>query len=195
LLGGVALALSGSAALLRDGVATTGTVTALDVEGVTFSFDAEGERRTETLEIVSGTDYALGDPVEVRYDADDPGVARLVDEPRRIAGLGPAVVVLGLAAFGAAVLGAGAVTRALRWRRALSRAPWLLARLRMKGIDVALTPSGADPILGRLRSTSRWRTKTLLDLDGHELWLVVDGRELVLRVDGLDTLFGARRRD
>lgn len=195
LVGGVAFALSGSAALLRDGVATTGTVTAADVEDVTFAYDADGEPRSETLQIVSGRDYDVGDEVEVRYDAGDPSVARLVGEPRRIPGLGAAVVVLALVAFGGAVLGAGALLRAARWRRALARSSWQLARLRMRGIDVALTPVGGEPRLGRLRSTSRWRTKTLLDLDGHELWTLVDGREILLRVDGLDTLFGAHQRD
>lgn len=195
LLGGVALALSGSAALLRDGVATKGQVSAVGPDGVSFSYDAGGESLEETLEIVSGTTYEVGDEVEVRYDADNPGTARLLAEPRRIPGLGPAVVVLALAALAGVVLGLGALARALRWRRSLERRTWALARLRTKGVDVALTPTGEEPVLGRLRSTTRWRTKILQDLDGHEVWLLVDGPELLLRVDGVDTLFGAQRRD
>ncbi|MBA3251875.1 MAG: hypothetical protein H0T66_16580, partial [Geodermatophilaceae bacterium] len=43
-----------------------------------------------------------------------------------------------------------------------------------------------------LLSTTRWRTKTLLGLDGRELWMLADGRHVLLTADGTNTLYGAR---
>lgn len=192
-VGGIQLALAGSRALLAEGTATRGTVVEADADSVTFRYDADGESFEQTLTVVSGRTYAAGEEVDVRHDRDDPETARLLDEPRRVPLIGPAVVVLFLVAVGAAPVGAGVLLRALSWRRSLQRRPWELARLRMHGRAVYVTRPGEEPVGARLLATTRWRTKTLLALDGQELPVVFDGHTLLLTADGTDTVFGARR--
>lgn len=192
-IGGGQLALAHSRTLLTEGTATRGTVTAVEADSVSFRYHAGGEPFESTLDIVSERTYRPGEEVEVRYDRSDPATARLLDEPRRVPLIGPAVVALFLVALIAMPVGVGATWRAVRWRRALSRQPWRLARLRMHGSTVWLTVPGEEPVPARLLSTTRWRTKTLLGLDGHELWMLADGQHLLLTADGTNTLYGARR--
>jgi hypothetical protein len=45
-------------------------------------------------------------------------------------------------------------------------------------------------------STTRWRTKAVLGMDGEELWMLPVGtRDLVVTADGTGTLYGLRRKD
>jgi len=192
-IGGGQLALAQSRTLLTEGTATLGTVTAVEADRVSFRYDAEGESFELTLDIVSDRAYNPGEQVEVRYDRGDPATARLVDEPRRVPLIGPAVVAVFLVVLIAVPVGVGSVWRALVWRRALARHPWRLARLRIHGSAVSLTVPGEEPVTARLLSTTRWRTKTLLGLDGRELWMLADGRHVLLTADGTNTLYGARR--
>ncbi|MDQ3455907.1 MAG: DUF3592 domain-containing protein [Actinomycetota bacterium] len=191
-IGGGQLALAHSRTLLTEGSATRGTVTAVEVGRVSFRYDAQGQSFESTLDVVSDRVYRRGEEVGVRYDRGDPATARLVDEPRRVPLIGPAVVAVFLVALIAVPVGVGSVWRALVWRRALSRHPWRLARLRIHGSAVSLTVPGEEPVTARLLSTTRWRTKTLLGLDGRELWMLADGRHVLLTADGTNTLYGAR---
>lgn len=192
-VGGVQLAVASSRALLTEGTATQGTVTAVGDGDVTFRYSADGETREQTLAVTSDRTYAVGDDVEVRYDPDDPEVARLVAEPRRIPLIGPAIVVLFLGAAFSAPVGLGVLLRARTWRRMLTRGSWQWARLQLPGRVVSLTVDGGEPVTGRLLAATRWRTKTLQALDGHELWMLADDRYILLTADGTNTLYGARR--
>lgn len=190
------LVLTRSQRLLEEGAPTTATVSAADAESVTFSYDAGGQEFSGTLDVVSGRDYEIGEELEVRYDRADPGTARLLAEPRRIRGVGPALAVLTLLAVGAVPIGAGVLLRARAWGRAMRREPWTPARLRVRGVDIALLPSyGVAPLGARMLSTTHWRRKAVQNMDGQELrMLPVGARDLVLTADGADTLFGLRRR-
>jgi hypothetical protein len=124
----------------------------------------------------------------------------LVADGRRVPGLGLVVVVLVLVGLSAAVVGAGALMRSVRWRRALRTRPWQTGWLRIAGPAViAFEPSGFDeltddPVRLRLLSTAVWRTRAVQRLDGAEVRAAPVGRaEWVLTADGLDTLVGARR--
>ncbi len=188
--------LASSRSLLAEGAATEATVVAADAQAVTFDYDAAGRAFTETLDIVSGRQYVVGEKVEVRYDRDDPGTARLLDEPRRTPGVGPALVVLSIGAAGSIPIGIGVLLRAWAWGRAMRREPWTLARIRVRGTDVALLPSaGDDTVRARMLSTTHWRRKTLQGIDGQELWMLpVGARDVVLTADGTGTIYGLRRR-
>lgn len=115
-------------------------------------------------------------------------------EPERIPFLGSAILLCAVGAVGTLPIGLGVLTRARAWRQALQRVPWQSAELRILGLSIALLPVGADPIRARLQSTTRWRVKTLQDLDGHELSMLADGGTVVLTASGAGTLYGARRR-
>ncbi|MEJ7702488.1 MAG: hypothetical protein WKF47_01865 [Geodermatophilaceae bacterium] len=149
------------------------------------------------MDVVSGREYAVGEQLEVRYDRGDPDTARLLDEPHRIPGAGPALVALGLVAMGAIPIGLGVLVRARAWGRAMRREPWTLARIRSRGAHVLLQPSdGGAAVNARMLSTNRWRTKAVHGMDGEELWMLpVGARDLVLTADGTGTLYGIRRRD
>lgn len=188
--------LAQSQRLLAEGAATNGTVVSAQADTVTFDYAAGGRSYTETLGVVSGRSYAAGEAVEVRYDRGDPGTARLLDEPRRLPGVGPAVVVLGIVAVGALPIGLGVLVRARAWGRAMRREPWIPARLRIRGADVVLIPTGGEEVHARVMSTTRWRTKTVRGMDGQELWMLPAGaRDLVMTADGTGTIYGLRRRD
>lgn len=191
------LVLSRSQKLLAEGAATTATVASTDAQTVTFTYDAGGEAYTETLDVVSGREYVVGERVEVRYDRDDPAVARLLDEPHRIPGLGAALAVLSLVGAGAVPVGAGVLLRARAWGRAMRREAWTLARLRMRGSDVLLQPGdNGAAVTARMLPTTYWRRKTVQGMDGQELWMLrVGARDLVLTADGTGTLYGLRRQD
>lgn len=189
------LVIARSQRLLNEGAATTATVVAADATSVTFRYDADGESRSATLDIVSGTEYAVGEQVEVRYDRNDPNTARLLAEPNRLPGVGPALVVLAVLAVGFLPIGLGVLRRALLWQRALRREPWQLARLRARVPVVELIPVDGPPARARLQATTRWRSKTVQDLNGREVWMLPVGRrDFVLTADGTDTLYGARAR-
>lgn len=206
-IGGAQLVLARSQQLLDEGAATTATVRSADAQSVTFDYDAGGRSYTETLDVVSGRQYATGEQMEVRYHRADPATVRLLDEPRRIPGVGPALVVLTLVGVAAAPTGIGVTLRALAWRRAMRREPWSLARLRVRGADLVLQPSdsagdsasgsgsGSGRVIrARMLATSRWRTKAVQAMDGRELWILPVGtRTLVLTADGAGTLYGLRR--
>lgn len=196
-IGVAQLLLARSRALLVDGAPTNGTVLSAGGGTVTFEYDAGGQAYARTLDVVSGREYAVGDEVEVRYDRTDPATARLVDEPARVPGVGPALVALTLLAAGAVPIGVGVLLRARRFGQAMRREPWTMARLRVRGSDVVLLPAGGDePVTARMLSTTRWRTKTVQGMDGQELWMLPAGaRDLVLTADGTGTVYGARRRD
>lgn len=206
-IGGAQLVLARSQQLLDEGAATTATVRSADAQSVTFDYDAGGRSYTETLDVVSGRQYATGEQMEVRYHRADPATVRLLDEPRRIPGVGPALVVLTLVGLAAVPTGIGVTLRALAWRRAMRREPWSLARLRVRGAELVLQPSDSDSasasdsgsgsgrvIRARMLATSRWRTKAVQGMDGRELWILPVGtRTLVLTADGAGTLYGLRR--
>lgn len=186
-----------SQSLLEKGAATTGTVRSADAQTVTFDYDAGGESFTGTLDVVSGREYAAGEEVEVRYDREDPGTARLLEEPHRLRGVGLALVVLSLVTAGAVPIGIGVLLRARAWGGAMRHEPWTLARLRMRGARVVLLPSDSGvAVHARMLSTTRWRTKAVLGMDGEELWMLPVGtRDLVVTADGTGTLYGLRRKD
>lgn len=186
-------AVSSARSLLTQGAPTEGTVTAADPTSVTFEYDAGGSSFEATLTIVSGRTYEVGQAVEVRYDRDDPMVARLLDEPRRLPYIGPIVIGLFLLAAFALPVGVGGLLRARRWRRALAAAPWDWARLRIDGLAIALTAVAVPPVHGRLLTTSRWRVSALRNLDDNEVRWLASGSDVLIAVDGIDTLYGARR--
>jgi hypothetical protein len=120
---------------------------------------------------------------------------------RRIPFLGLAVVVLVLAGVIAAVAGAGALLRTVRWRRALAIQPWQTGTLRIAGpAIIAFEPEGydeldpaAEALHLRLLSTAVWRTRLVQGLDGAQVQVAPVGRDQwVLTADGLGTLCGAR---
>ncbi len=130
-------------------------------------------------------------------------VAMAGSSGRRIPGAGLVAVTLVLLGVVAAVAGAGALLRAVRWRRALTATPWRAGRLRIAGPAViAFEPDGfdeldptQDPVRLQLLSTAVWRTRAvqrLADADVH--YAPVSDREWVLTADGAGTVFGARTR-
>ena len=120
---------------------------------------------------------------------------------RRVPVAGLAVVALVLLGVTGAVVGAGALLRGLRWRRALAVTPWQIGRLRIAGpADLLFEPPGYDEldplsegVRLRLLSTSVWRTRLVQNLDGAEVRAApVGGGQWVLSSDGLGTVVGAR---
>ena len=120
---------------------------------------------------------------------------------RRIPGGGLVAVTLVLLGIVAAVAGAGALLRTLRWRRALAVTPWRAGRLRIAGPAViAFEPDGFDeldpaqaPVRLQLLSTAVWRTRAVQQMDCAEVRAApVGGDRWVLTADGLDTVGGAR---
>jgi hypothetical protein len=120
---------------------------------------------------------------------------------RRVPVAGPVAVVLVLVGGIGAVVGAGALLRGLRWRRALALTPWRSGRLRVAGpADLVFEPPGydeldpaGDGVRLRLLSTAVWRTRLVQDLDGAEVRAApVGGGRWVLTGDGLGTVVGAR---
>jgi hypothetical protein len=125
----------------------------------------------------------------------------LAGNGRRVPGLGLAVVVLVFVGIVGVVAGAGALARAIRWRRALAVTPWRMGRLRISGPAVlAFEPEGYDEldpedrrVMLRLLSTAVWRTRAVQRLDGAEVLATEVGRgQWVLTADGLGTVVGAR---
>ncbi|MEJ7703863.1 MAG: hypothetical protein WKF47_09420 [Geodermatophilaceae bacterium] len=114
-------------------------------------------------------------------------------QPQRIPFLGLTIVLFTVGAAGTLPIGLGVLARASAWRNALQREPWRQAELRIRGLSLALTPTGGEPIRARLLTTTRWRVQTLQALDEHELSMVAVGRTVVLSASGADTLYGARR--
>jgi hypothetical protein len=121
---------------------------------------------------------------------------------RRIPALGLVVLVLVLLGVVGAVVGAGALLRGLRWRRALAVTAWQSGRLRIAGpADLKFEPPGYDEldpthegVRLRLLSTAVWRTRLVQNLDGAEVRAApVGGGQWVLTSDGLGTVVGARR--
>lgn len=128
-------------------------------------------------------------------------VAMASSSGRRIPGGGLVAVTLVLLGIVAAVAGAGALLRTLRWRRALTATPWRTGRLRIAGPAViAFEPDGfdeldptQDPVRLQLLSTAVWRTRAVQQMDGAEVRAApVGGGHWVLTADGLDTVVGAR---
>jgi hypothetical protein len=127
------------------------------------------------------------------------GVALSADG-RRLPGIGLLAVTLVLAGAAAAVVGAGGLLRAARWRRGLRTTPWQVGWLRIAGPAViAFQPLDSDefvdePVRLRLLSTAVWRTRAVQQLDGAAVRAAPVGREeWVLTAEGLDTVVGARR--
>ena len=124
----------------------------------------------------------------------------LTADGRRVPGLGLLVILMVLGGAAAGVAGAGALLRALRWRRALRTTPWQTGWLRIAGPAViAFEPAGFDeladePVRLKLLSTAVWRTRAVQRLDGAQVRAApVRGSEWVLTAEGLDTVVGARR--
>lgn len=116
------------------------------------------------------------------------------DEQVRIPGAGPVLVLLALLALGLIPIGIGALVRARRWGAALQREPWTAAWLHIQGTELVLRPALLEEFRARLMSTNRWRVKTVVSLDGLELWMLPVGpREILLTADGTDSVYGARR--
>jgi hypothetical protein len=119
----------------------------------------------------------------------------------RVPGAGIVVVALVFAGILAAAAGAGALLRALRWRRALTSASWRTGTLRIAGPSIiAFEPEGYDELALdddrlhlRLLSTAVWRTRSVQRLDGFPVRAApVGGGQWVLTADGLGTIVGAR---
>ncbi|RBY75279.1 hypothetical protein DQ238_20145 [Geodermatophilus sp. TF02-6] len=128
-------------------------------------------------------------------------VSIAADTGRPLPGVGLVVVVLVVAGTVAAVAGAGALVRHLRWRRALRAVPWQTGVLRIAGPAVlAFEPEGYDetdplaaPVRLRLESTAVWRTRAVQQLhDAVVRAAPVGPREWVFTADGLPTVYGAR---
>ncbi len=124
----------------------------------------------------------------------------LAADGRRLPGVGLLVILMVLGGGAAAIAGAGALLRTVRWRRALRVTPWRTGGLRSAGPAViAFAPSGYDeltdePVRLRLLSRAVWRTRAVQRLDGAEVRAApVKGAEWVLTADGLGTVVGARR--
>ena len=118
---------------------------------------------------------------------------------RRIPGAGLAVVLLVAAGLVAVVVGAGALLRTHRWRRALAGTPWRVGTLRIAGPGaLSFEPTGYDELTGepvrlRLLSTAVWRTRAVQALDGGTVRAApVGGDQWVLTADGAATVYGAR---
>ena len=128
-------------------------------------------------------------------------VAIAENSGRRVPIAGLAVVALVLLGVSGAVVGAGALLRSVRWRRALDVTPWQVGRLRIAGpADLLFEPPGYDEldpmsegVRLRLLSTSVWRTRMVQNLHDAEVWAApVGGDRWVLSSDGLGTVVGAR---
>ncbi|MCW2580800.1 MAG: hypothetical protein JWR82_2401 [Blastococcus sp.] len=120
---------------------------------------------------------------------------------RRLPVAGLLVLVLVLVGGIGVVVGAGALLRGLRWRRALAGTPWQSGRLRIAGpADLMFEPPGYDEldptsegVRLRLLSTAVWRTRLVQNLDGAEVRAApVGSGQWVLTSDGLGTVVGAR---
>lgn len=110
-----------------------------------------------------------------------------------------AAVILGVTAIGT---GTGAALRAGRFRAALQRAPWELARLRVAGAHLRLVFASADVeddpgrpeprrVDARLMSTSRWRVREVVGVRDSEVLVCPLGRGgYVLSAEGLNNLYG-----
>ena len=120
----------------------------------------------------------------------------------RVPGAGLVVVALVFAGILATGAGAGALLRAVRWRRALTSASWRTGTLRIAGPSIiAFEPEGYDELAPgdddrvhlRLLSTAVWRTRAVQRLDGFPVRAApVGGGQWVLTSDGLGTIVGAR---
>lgn len=125
-----------------------------------------------------------------------------------------AAVILGV--FGV-VTGVGGLLRAQRFRRALRRAPWQHAELRVAGAHLRLVFAAADPAAAldaaegkegedsakgedgsqsvdvTLMTTSRWRVRTVVGhRDGAVAVCRVEGAGFVLTAQGMNNLYGLR---
>jgi hypothetical protein len=115
----------------------------------------------------------------------------------------PALAVLALVVGGgtAAVIGLGALVRAVRWRRAVAGGDWRPGRLRLAGpVVAALEPEGYDELDPehrllqlRLLPTVIWRAGRVQGLDGAAVLATPAGpRRWLLTAPGTGILFGAR---
>lgn len=130
-------------------------------------------------------------------------------------GLGVFIVAAALLGVFATVTGAGGLLRAARFRRALERAQWQRARLRVAGAHLRLIfahaaaedvraqtgedDDGSRALDARLMTTSRWRVRSVVgNRDGAVRLCPLGGESYVLTAQGLDNLYGllplARRR-
>ncbi|MGY1846532.1 MULTISPECIES: hypothetical protein [unclassified Blastococcus] len=126
------------------------------------------------------------------------GVAAITiagEDGRRVPGAGLAVLVLVLGGLAAVGVGAGALWRTHRWRRALAGTPWRRGTLRVAGPAVlAFEPDGLDDDVHlRLLSTAIWRTRAVQALDGGSVLAAPVGvGQWVFTTEGAGTLYGAR---
>ncbi|MCF6744128.1 hypothetical protein E9529_07545 [Blastococcus sp. KM273128] len=117
------------------------------------------------------------------------------EEGRRVPGAGLVVLVLVLGGLAAVVVGAGALLRTNRWRRALATTTWRPGRLYVAGAAVlAFEPDGGDDVVHlRLLSTAIWRTRAVQALDGAAVIAApVAPGQWVFTAEGAGTLYGAR---
>jgi hypothetical protein len=119
---------------------------------------------------------------------------------RRLPGAGLLVLVLVLGGAVAGGVGAGALLRGVRWRRALRTSPWQVGRLRIAGPAVLAFERDGDadtcdgPVRLQLLSTAVWRARAAQRLDGAQVRAAsVGDTEWLLTADGLGTVMGARQ--
>lgn len=108
-----------------------------------------------------------------------------------------AAVILGVIGL---LTGAGGLIRAQRFRRALQRAPWQRAELRVAGAHLRLVFADADgeaekgeprAVDARLMSTSRWRVREVVGYrDGEVLVCPAKDGSYVLTAQGMHNLYG-----
>ncbi|TFV45095.1 hypothetical protein [Blastococcus sp. TF02A-35] len=121
----------------------------------------------------------------------------VVEDGGRLPGAGLVVVDLVLGGLVAVGVGAGALLRTRRWRRALATTSWRVGTLRVAGPAVlAFEPYGdEDAVRLRLLSTAVWRTRAVQALDGATVLAApVGGDQWVLTTEDPTTVYGARSR-
>ncbi|MGY1722994.1 hypothetical protein [Blastococcus sp. SYSU DS0533] len=117
------------------------------------------------------------------------------EDGRRVPGAGLVVLALVLGGLAAVVVGAGALLRTNRWRRALTGTTWRSGQLYVAGPAVlSFEPDGGDDAVHlRLLSTAIWRTRAVQDLDGAAVLAApVAPGQWVFTAEGAGTLYGAR---
>lgn len=122
-------------------------------------------------------------------------------------GLGVFIVAAAILGAIALTVGSGGLLRARRFRRALERAPWQPARLRVAGAHLRLIlmadevaagradhdddDAGLQMVEARLMTTSRWRVREVVGFRDAEVRLCpLDGAGFVLSAPGLANLYG-----
>jgi hypothetical protein len=197
---------------LAAGVEVTGEVVGtlpgglVDGGALVVAYEVDGTAHTtEVATGVERTELAVGDPVALRVDPDDPTRATPADLASRPAGVGLLLVLGMLGGPVLLVLGAGGVRRWLRLRRVLSAAPWrrctattattghrgLLRATVTLGDGRDPAPSVRGPLL--LAPVPRTDLAPLRAARSQAVWVAGPvGRWVVVAPSGLPVLLAAR---